>query len=88
MANHKRKLRNYLLDPSLQITFAVYSVAVAVLVAGLVGTFLFRTTRTLFSEMDLAVQARSKAADTSKELGNAALSSELLQHFEDPAFEA
>lgn len=86
--NHKRRLRNYLLDPSLQITFAVYSVAVAVLVAGLVGTFLFRTTRTLFSEMDLAVQARSKAADTSKELGNAALSSELLAHFEDPAFEA
>lgn len=88
MANHKRKLRNYLLDPSLQITFAVYSVAVAVLVAGLVGTFLFRTTRTLFSEMDIAVQARSKAADTSKELGNAALSAELLQHFEDPSFEA
>lgn len=88
--NHKpkRKLRNYLLDPSLQLKFALYSVAVALLVAGLVGTFLFRTTRTLFAEMDLAVQARSKAAETSKELGNAALSSELMQHLDDPAFEA
>lgn len=88
MANHKRKLRNYLLDPSLQLTFAVYSVAVALLVAGLVGTFLFRTTRTLFAEMDLAVEARSKAAETSKELGNAALSAEVMQHMDDPAFEA
>ncbi|MFL5320641.1 MAG: signal protein [Myxococcaceae bacterium] len=87
MANHKRKLRNYLLDPSLQLKFAFYAVAVALVVAGLVGTFLYRTTTALFLEMEAAVQARSQAAENSKELGNAALSAELLQHFEDPTFE-
>lgn len=88
MANHKRKLRNYLLDPSLQLKFALYAVAVAVLVSLIIGTFLYRTTKTLFGEMEAAVQARSQAAESSKELGNAALSAELLQNFEDPQFAA
>lgn len=83
----KRYLRNYLLDARFQLKFTTYAVGVTVFISILLGWFLWRTTRELLTETQAAVDARSKAAETSKELGNAALSNQLLEHFNDPEFE-
>jgi methyl-accepting chemotaxis protein len=85
--SRQRKFKNFLLDARFQLKFASYIVALTLIVAGLLGVFLWRTTSTLFAETEVAVEARSRAAETSKELGNATLSNELLAHMEDPAFE-
>lgn len=83
----KRYLRNYILDARFQLKFTAYAVSATLVVAALLGLFLYLTTQELFRETESAVDARSKAAETSKELGNAALSNTLLEHFNDPAFE-
>jgi hypothetical protein len=83
----KRYLRNYLLDARFQLKFTGYAVGVTLVVVALLGAFLWMTTQALFRETEAAVDARSKAAETSKELGNAALSNTLLEHFNDPGFE-
>jgi nitrogen fixation/metabolism regulation signal transduction histidine kinase len=82
----KRRLRNFLLDAPLQLKFAGYVVSATLIVAALLGTVLWRSSQALFDEMELAVEARSQAANTSKELGHAVLSSKLLGRFEDPVF--
>lgn len=83
----KRRIRNFLLDTRFQLKFASYIVALTLVVAALLGGFLWRTTDTLFKETEVAVEARSRAAETSKELSNATLANEIMQHMEDPAFE-
>ncbi|MGQ0507453.1 MAG: sensor histidine kinase [Myxococcaceae bacterium] len=83
----KRSVRNYLLDARFQLKFTLYIVGVTVVVAGLLGVFLWRTTQTLFAETELAVEARSRAAETSKDLGRATLNNQLLEKFDDAAFE-
>jgi methyl-accepting chemotaxis protein len=83
----QRKLRNFLLDARFQLKFASYVVALTLLVAGLLGAFLWRTTAVLFKETDDAVVARSRAAEKSHELSTATLNNELLEKFNDPAFE-
>jgi nitrate/nitrite-specific signal transduction histidine kinase len=83
----KRYLRNYLLDARFQLKFTAYAVSATLVVAALLGVFLYMTTQELFRETESAVDARSKASETSKELGNAALSNTLLEHFNDPGFE-
>jgi hypothetical protein len=83
----QRKWRNFLLDARFQLKFASYSVALTVVVAGLLGVFLYRTTDQLFRETAVAVEARSQAAETSRNLSVATLNNDLLQHMEDAAFE-
>ena len=83
----QRKLKNFLLDARFQLKFASYIVGITLLVSGLLGVFIWRTTSILFRETAVAVEARSRAAETSKELGNATLSNEILQHMDDPEFE-
>ncbi len=87
-AGPKRKVRNFLIDARFQLKFASYIVLLTLLVAGLLGVFLWNTTSMLFDETAVAVDARSRAAETSKELGNATLSNELMAHLKDPSFEA
>ncbi|MHB8874946.1 MAG: HAMP domain-containing protein [Myxococcaceae bacterium] len=83
----QRKLKNYILDARFQLKFASYIVGITLLVSALLGVFMWRTTSTLFEETSVAVEARSRAAETSKELGNATLSNDIMQHMDDPAFE-
>lgn len=87
-ASHKRNIRNYILDARFQLKFTSYMVALTMVVAALIGLFLWQTTTRLFSEAEVAVNARSLAAEKSKELGNAVLSNELVQKMDDPAFES
>jgi HAMP domain-containing protein len=83
----KRRLRNFLLDTRFQLKFTGFILTATAVVACLLGAMLWRTTRTVVEESETAVESRLKAAETSKELGNAALSNELMKQFNDPAFE-
>lgn len=87
-ASPKRRLRNYLLDARFQLKLTGYILAIALAVSFTIGIFLWTTSRKLMQEAEIAVEARSRAAETSKDLSNATLSNELLARFEDPAFEA
>lgn len=81
-----RRLKNFLLDARFQLKFAAYFVAMTLVVAGLLGVFLARTTGSLFLQMNSAVESRQKAAETSKELGTCTLNSDLAKNMEDPEF--
>lgn len=83
-----RKLRNFLLDARFQLKFAGYFVVLTLIITGLLGAFLVRTTDSLFSQIAASVQARKKAAETSKELGNCTLNNELTANLDDPDFAA
>ena len=84
----KRKWRNFLLEPRFQLKFTVYLVAVSVVLAALLGVFLFRNTQALLDEASAAVEARSLVVEASRELSNATLSNKLLNRMEDPVFVA
>jgi HAMP domain-containing protein len=83
-----RKVKNFLLDARFQLKFAGYFVAVTLVVTGLLGAYLVRTTDSLFAQMSSAVDARSKAAETSRELGTCTLNNELTANMDDPDFAA
>lgn len=82
----KRQLRNFLLDARIQLKFTAYMVAVSLGMAVLLGTFLFRNTQALLQETQEAVEARSAAAEASRELTRATLTGQLLELINDPAF--
>lgn len=83
----KRRLRNYLLDARFQLKFTSYILVIALLVAGVTGFFLWSTAQRLMKEAERSVAARSKAAETSRELSAAMLNNQLVQHLNDPAFD-
>ncbi len=82
----KRRLRNYLLDARFQLKFTGYILAIAIVISGVLGVFLYRNSRDLMQEAEHAVEARSRAAETSKELSSATLANELMKNFDDPVF--
>jgi nitrogen fixation/metabolism regulation signal transduction histidine kinase len=88
MEGSQRKLRNLLLDRRFQLRFAFKAVALSALVAGGMGASLFWTSRELKGQADEAVDARASAAETSKELGQVALSHRLLERLGNPEVEA
>lgn len=83
-----RKIRNFLLDARFQLKFAAYFVSLSLVIAGVLGLFLIRTSDSLFDQLSSSVESRRKAAETSRELGNCALNNELTAHLEDPEFAA
>src|SRR5262245_1013869 len=82
-----RKVRNFLLDARFQLKFAGYIVVLTLIVAGMLGAFLGYTTSTLFAQAQVAVDARSKAAETSKELGTCTLNNDLSKNLDNPDFD-
>jgi sensor histidine kinase YesM len=82
----KRRFKNYFLDPKFQLKFMMMVLGSTIVVASLFGGFLWSTTRQLLLETESAVEARSRAADTSRDLSSATLNNELLKRFDDPAF--
>src|SRR2546423_14115832 len=82
----KRKVRNFLLDARFQLKFAGYVVALTLVIAGLLGAFLWQTTSVLFAETQRSVDSREAAAATSKELGTAVLQNKMVEHMSDPDF--
>src|SRR5690606_31923094 len=84
----RRRLRNFLLEPRFQLKFTAYIVAVSLLMASLLGTFLWRNTQALLTETEQAVEARERAVVASRELSRATLTNQLMQEMDDPAFAA
>ncbi|MBN1208093.1 MAG: signal protein [Myxococcaceae bacterium] len=84
----KRKWRNFLIEPQFQLKFAAYLVTVTVVLAGVLGGFLFRNTQALLDEASHSLEARSAAAEASRELSNITLANELIQKMGDPVFVA
>ena len=84
----RRRLKNFVLDGRFQLKFAAYFVVLTLVVAGLLGVFLVITTDSLFRQMNGAVDARSKAAETNRELATCTLNGELAKNFDDPSFTA
>lgn len=85
---YQRKVRNFLLDARFQLKFAVYFTVPTILICGLLGFFLAHTTGNLFRQMSHAVEARSKSAETSKELGVCTLNNDLAKGLDDPTLMA
>ncbi len=83
-----RKLKNFLLDARFQLKFAGYIVVLTLIVAGMLGAFLGYTTTTLFNQAQAAVDARTQAAETSKELGTCTLNNDLAKNMDNPDFMA
>ncbi|MGE6760667.1 signal protein [Corallococcus interemptor] len=83
----KRRWRNFLLDAPFQLKLTAYIVGVTLVMAALLGIFLVRAANSLMHETATAVDARSAAAEVSRELSGATLSNELMAHMNDPAFE-
>lgn len=81
-----RKIKNFLLDARFQLKFAAYFVALTLIITALLGAFLVRTTDSLFSQIAASVDARKKAAETSRELGNCTLNNDLTKNMDDPDF--
>ncbi|WP_224366903.1 signal protein [Hyalangium versicolor] len=84
----KRQWRNFLIEPKFQLKFAAYLITVTLVLAAVLGVFLYRNTRALLDEAGHSLEARSRAADASRELSNTALSNELIQKMGDPVFVA
>ncbi|AEI69169.1 HAMP domain-containing protein [Corallococcus macrosporus] len=84
----KRRWRNFLLDTSFQLKLTGYIVSVTLVLSALLGVVLVRGAQALMRETAAAVEARSQAAEVSRELSGATLSNELLTRMDDPAFEA
>jgi nitrogen fixation/metabolism regulation signal transduction histidine kinase len=84
----KRRWRNFLIEPRVQFKFAIYLVSVSMVLAALLGAFLFQSAQALVNEASASLNARSLAAQASRELSNATLSNELLQKMGDPVFVA
>jgi nitrogen fixation/metabolism regulation signal transduction histidine kinase len=82
----KRRLRNYVLDAPLQLKYVGWMAGMAGIIAIITGVFVWRSQAALAREAELAVEARSRAAEASREVGAAVLSRELLVRFEDPVF--
>src|SRR6188768_2472178 len=83
-----RKVKNFLLDARFQLKFAGYIVVLTLIVAGMLGAFLGYTTTSLFNQAQVAVDAQSQAAETSKELGTCTLNNDLAKNMDNPDFMA
>jgi hypothetical protein len=83
---YKRQARNFLLDARFQLKFASYIVGITLVLSALLGVFLYRTTNNLFAQAQSAVDARSQAANTSRELGTCTLNNDLAKNLDNPEF--
>ncbi len=83
---YKRQARNFLLDARFQLKFASYIVGITLVLAAVLGVILYRTTNHLFAQAQSAVDARSSAAESSRELGIATLNNDLARNLDNPEF--
>lgn len=81
-----RRWRNFLLDARFQLKAVFFFLALAGPLIALLGGFLWLTSCSLLREADRAVEARSQAAQTSRDLDAALLNNELVKRFDDPSF--
>jgi methyl-accepting chemotaxis protein len=62
-APYKRSFRNYLLDSKFQLKYTSFLVLIAVLISGVLGAFLYRTSREVVAESEKVVDESRKVSD-------------------------
>lgn len=67
---HNRSIRNYLLDTRFQLKYTSYIVVGALIVAGVLGVFLWRTNQTLADQSERVVQQSKKVAEESRKVSD------------------
>ncbi len=60
---HQRKLKNYLLDPHFQFKYSSYLVAIAVVLSGLLGAILWRTSEQMLVESQKNVEQGQRVVE-------------------------
>ena len=68
--SHKRRVRNYLIDSRLQLKYAGFLVAVALLISALVGSALYATARAMVRESAKVLEESAEAADESRKVSS------------------
>lgn len=63
---YKRSIKNYLLDPRFQLKWTGYLLAVAVVVSGLLGVFLYRTSNEVTKQSAQVIAQGGKLIDESR----------------------
>jgi methyl-accepting chemotaxis protein len=63
---YKRSVKNYLIDSRFQLKYTGFIVAVAVVISGVMGAFLYTTSRTVISESQRVVEESKKVSDVVK----------------------
>ena len=63
---YKRSVKNYLIDSRFQLKYTGFIVGVALLISGIMGAFLYTTSRTVISESQRVVEESKKVSDVVK----------------------
>lgn len=63
---YKRSIKNYMLDPKFQLKWTGYLLAVAVIVSGILGVFLWRTSQEVTEQSNQVIAQGSKLLDESR----------------------
>ncbi len=63
---YKRSVKNYLIDSRFQLKYTGFIVGVAILISGVMGAFLYSTSRTVISESQRVVEESKKVSDVVK----------------------
>src|SRR6516165_6948166 len=63
---YKRSIKNYMLEPKFQLKWTGYLLAVAVVVSGLLGVFLLRTSNEVTSQSAKVISEGNKLLDESR----------------------
>ncbi len=63
---YKRSIKNYMLDPRFQLKWTGYLLAVAVVVSGLLGAFLYRTSNEVTEQSSQVIAQGTKLLDESR----------------------
>lgn len=63
---YKRSIKNYMLDPRFQLKWTGYLLAVAVVVSGILGVFLYRTSHEVTEESNQVIAQGNKLLDESR----------------------
>ena len=63
---YKRSVKNYLIDSRFQLKYTGFIVGVALVISGVMGAFLYTTSRTVISESQRVVEESKKVSDVVK----------------------
>src|SRR3954465_6639886 len=63
---YKRSVKNYLIDSRFQLKYTSFIVIIAVVISGVMGAFLYRTSREVVNESRRVVEESKKVSDVVK----------------------
>ena len=83
---HKRSVKNYLIDSRFQLKYTGFIVAIAIVISGVLGAFLWRTSRELIGETQILTAQSQALVSESKKVSDIAKSSIKQMGYDDASF--